>query len=512
MKFQRFSEMARRAITGLWGQPPFGILPAIALLGACASARPQPATVARNPFAAIDSVVQTDFFQTQWGIEVLDRTSNRIIVAHNPHRHFIPASNTKLVVTTVAMGTLGPDYRYRTPIIMQRSPGDSIARSMLIVGRGDPTMSGRFNGGDDFAVVKMLADSLHAKGVRRIAGDIIVDASYFTPERVHSTWETGDLPWYYAAPTAAFAIAEGALRLIVNAGSTRGAPVTASVVGADMPLPVSIRATTDTVGGRAAIDIDYEAWPDTLVITGSIGAGKADSSWIAIPDQSGFAALALRDALTRRGITTTGTIRVARDTLSARALRAPFDTLNPTVVWTSPPVSEIIAGILKPSQNWIAEQLLRTLGAQYRREGSWTAGLNVERRYLIDVAKIDSTAFSLRDGSGLSAQNLLSPRATLLLLEHARQSPWGKQYHDALPAPGMRGGTLSTRLAGLESRLAAKTGTIANVNSLSGYLRTLDDRELTFAIFSNGSGRPSADIRRAIDRIINTLAREKPIL
>jgi D-alanyl-D-alanine carboxypeptidase/D-alanyl-D-alanine-endopeptidase (penicillin-binding protein 4) len=74
----------------------------------------------------------------------------------------------------------------------------------------------------------------------------------------------------------------------------------------------------------------------------------------------------------------------------------------------------------------------------------------------------------------------------------------------------MRGGTLSTRLPGLESRLVAKTGTISNVNSLSGYLKTLDDRELTFAIFSNGSGRASADIRRAIDRIVNTLARERP--
>jgi D-alanyl-D-alanine carboxypeptidase/D-alanyl-D-alanine-endopeptidase (penicillin-binding protein 4) len=327
---------------------------------------------------------------------------------------------------------------------------------------------------------------------------------------VHSSWEIGDLPWYYAAPTGAFAIAEGALRLIVRAGATRGASPTAIVVGADFPLPVAIRATTDTAGARAAIDVDYEAWPDTLVITGNIGVGRADSSWIAVPDQPGFAAQALRDALARRGISTTGSIKVARDAQSAHALRGAFDTTAALVTWTSAPMREIIAGILKPSQNWIAEQLLRTLGARYRGEGSWSAGINVERRYLIDVARIDSLGFSLRDGSGLSAQNLLSPRATLLLLEHARQLPWGKDYHAALPAPGMKGGTLSNRLPGLEARLVAKTGTIANVNSLSGYLRTLDDRELTFAIYSNGSGRPSADMRRAIDRIVNALARERP--
>lgn len=482
----------------------------MALLTGCATAAPQMSPTARNPFAAVDSVVHNDLYETQWGIEVLDRTSNRIIVAHNQLRHFIPASNTKLVVTAVAMGMLGPQFRYRTPVFLQAAAGDSTAPGLLIAGRGDPTMSGRFHAGDDFAVVKMLADSLYARGIRRINGDIVIDASYFTPERVHSTWEVGDLPWYYAAPTSAFAIAEGALRLIVGAGATPGSPVTAAVVGADFPMPVVIRATTDTVGARVAVDVDYEAWPDTLLITGTIGAGKADSSWMAIPDPPSFAGEALRRALSARGITTTGSVKVARDAESARTLRAPFDTTNAAITWTSAPLTEIIAAVLKPSQNWIAEQLLRTLGAHYRGTGSWTAGLNVERRYLIDVARIDSTAFALRDGSGLSAQNLLSPRATLLLLEHARQAPWGSEYRAALPAPGMRGGTLATRLAGLETRLAAKTGTIANVNSLSGYLRTLDDRELTFAIYSNGSGRASADIRRAIDRIVNTLAREKP--
>ena len=99
-----------------------------------------------------------------------------------------------------------------------------------------------------------------------------------------------------------------------------------------------------------------------------------------------------------------------------------------------------------------------------------------------------------------------------MLLEHARQAPWGAQYHAALPAPQERGGTLANRLAALSGRLVAKTGTIANVNSLSGYMRTDDNRDLTFVIMSNGSGRPSADLRRAIDRIVHSLARERPIL
>jgi serine-type D-Ala-D-Ala carboxypeptidase/endopeptidase (penicillin-binding protein 4) len=477
---------------------------------ACAQPAPQAPQPRISPFlATVDSVINTQVNNTHWGVEVFDHTNNQLIYGYNSTRQFIPASNTKLVVSAVAMGKLGPEFRYQTPIFVAGAPGDTAPRGLLIVGQGDPTMSGRFNGGDDFAVVKMLADSMYAKGIRRISGDIVVDASFFTPERVHSTWEIGDLPWYYAAPTSAFAIAEGALRLIVRAGAAAGAPPTVSVVGANVPLPVVMRAMTDTIGAGVSVDVDYEAWPDTLVITGRLGANRADSSWIAIPDQATFAAQSLREALMRRGITTTGAVRIARDTAAAREMRAAFVNTRPLVTWTSPPIKEIIAGILKPSQNWIAEQVLRTLGARFGNEGSWASGIRVERRYLIDVARVDSTGFALRDGSGLSAQNLLSPRATLQLLEHARQASWGADFRAALPAPGMRGGTLSSRLPGLETRLAAKTGTIANVNSLSGYLRTADNRDLTFAIYTNGSGRSSAEVRRAIDRIVNAMAQER---
>jgi D-alanyl-D-alanine carboxypeptidase/D-alanyl-D-alanine-endopeptidase (penicillin-binding protein 4) len=502
MKLYEVRSMARWFGNRLWSLPP-GLL----VLSACASApaRPQPQP---NAFAAIaDSVTQISLPETSWGIAVLDQVSNRIIYEENLNKHFIPASNTKLVVTTVAMGLLGADFRYRTPIFLAGIPGDTAPRGLLIVGQGDPTMSGRFHDGDDFAVVKMLADSLSTRGVKRIDGDIVVDASYFTSRSVHPSWEVGDLPWYYAAPTAALAIGESALRLIVSAGSSVGATANVAVVGSPIPMPFVVQAITDTAGARATINVDYESWPDTLVITGGVGLGKADSSWIAVPDPAMFAAQSLQSALAKRGIMTSGIVRIARDSASARELRAPFTTSDTAMVWTSAPMREIIGAILKPSQNWIAEQLVRTLGARLRGEGSWNAGINVERRYLIDVARIDSFAFSLSDASGLSAQNLLSPNATIQLLEHARLAPWGDDYRAALPTPGMRGGTLSNRLAGLESRVAAKTGTIANVNSLSGYMWTHDNRELTFVIFTNGSGRASAEVRRGIDRIVNALAR-----
>ncbi len=173
--------------------------------------------------------------------------------------------------------------------------------------------------------------------------------------------------------------------------------------------------------------------------------------------------------------------------------------------WTSAPVDRIVAACLKPSDNWLAEQLLKTLGARKGQGGSWRGGLAVERGFLTGPVGLDSLDFSLRDGSGLSAQNLLTAHAISRLLTYVRGQPWGATYRAALAEPGQPG-TLQRRLVAYQGRLYAKTGSIANVNSLSGYLTTDGGRELVFSILTNGSGVPSAQVRAGIDRIVAAIA------
>lgn len=466
------------------------------ILAGCGSKGPeQPQPNPLKFIAVADSIVSFGMRDVQWGIEVWDQGRNQVLFAHDAERKFIPASNTKLIATTVAMGLLGPDWRYETPIMVAGVAGDTAPSALIVRASGDPSWSARFFG-SDLAILDLIADSLSVNGIKRINGDLIIDASIFAPAHIHSSWETGDLPWYYAAPTAAFAVGEAAVRMIATSTGVRfvGAP----------PAPLVNRIRADTAGARANIDVDYEAWPDTLVVIGTIASNDADSSWIAQRNPERYAAEALVSALARKQIEVTGAIRIVHD-------RAHLPSLPLRTVMTikSPPLKDIVSGILRPSQNWITEQLVKTLGATKGMAGSWREGLRVERRYLIDVAQIDSLQFSLSDGSGLSAQNVIAPHAFVMLLEHARRQPWGETYRVTLPIPGMRGGTLSSRLAGLETRVAAKTGTIANVNSLSGYLRAADGRDLTFSIITNGSGRPSAEVRRAIDVLVQALAREK---
>jgi D-alanyl-D-alanine carboxypeptidase/D-alanyl-D-alanine-endopeptidase (penicillin-binding protein 4) len=210
------------------------------------------------------------------------------------------------------------------------------------------------------------------------------------------------------------------------------------------------------------------------------------------------------NALQRGGVRVHAS-RVIRDSAASAALRAPAALIGEMM---SPPMSQIVAHMLATSQNWIAEQLAKTMGAEIAGDGSWRGGLDAARTFLSDVAGIDTAAFLLRDASGLSAQNLLTPAATVDLLRFARLQPWGAMFRNGLAQPSLPG-TLSSRLAPLAGRVFAKTGTITNVNSLSGYLVTDGGRELIFSIFSNASGLPAATVRNAIDQIVLMVARAR---
>lgn len=475
------------------------ILASVLIVSACSSAaRPaQPTPRVGFDYVADSLIHVSDLSKAVWGIEVYDPARDRVLYSHNGNRHFIPASNTKLITTTVAMGTLGPDYRYRTPLLA--TSRDSVIAALVLEGRGDPTWSERFNSGD-FTVLQQLADSVARAGVRRI-DNLVIDASRFGRERVHYTWEISDLPGIYAPPVAAVGIAEGTLQLRVQGGPRAGDSAVVSIIGPRGVFPVVGRVTTDTAGVRLNLDVDYQSWPDTIRVSGSIGANATETTRIAAPDAARFATAVFADALRTRGITVGATTLTYDSADVARAgARVPIAT------WTSQPMSEIVAAILRPSQNWIAEQVMRTVGAEKGANGSWGASAAIERRYLVDVVGLDSTDFQLRDGSGMSAQTLMTPKGFVRILEHTRKQPWASLYREALPAALMPGSTLSSRFRGLENRIFAKTGSITNVSTLSGFIVTDNGRELTFSILVNASGSSQAQVRRGMDRLVFSLA------
>jgi len=206
-----------------------------------------------------------------------------------------------------------------------------------------------------------------------------------------------------------------------------------------------------------------------------------------------FDAQQLTAALKRAGV------RVARKASSGAAPRAAQELASVS----SPPISTLARLTLVDSDNLYAEQLLKTLGAQFGSAGSTTAGAAVVRQTL----KRFKIAPRIADGSGLSRANATTPRQVVTLLDGMRDEA---ALRAGMPVAG-RSGTLAKRMRGTaaQDRCQAKTGTLSNVSALAGYCRTANNHVLAFAFLSNGVSTYSA--KAAEDRLATLLARQRPV-
>lgn len=477
------------------------ILLGLATGAGCASARtPAGEPVARGGIAAVvDSVATTPpLHRTRWGVEVAV-LGGPVLFRRNADELFVPASNAKLTTFAAALDLLGPGYRWVTEVEAREVIG-GVAGALVVRGSGDPTLSGTFHE-SAFAPLDSLADSLALAGVREIAGPLVIDQSRFDSVLVHPAWEYFDVDWYYGAPVAPFAIMEAAFPVVITPGAP-GQPAAVHV-----PLPpglVNLDSHVITVEGDRGWNDELRriAGADSAVLRGRIGAAAGpDTSWIAQDEPGRLAGRALESALERRGIRVAGEVVVMRDSAALARLPAGPGT---RVLWRSPPLAEVAAPALGESDNWITEQVLKTLGAERGERGSWSQGTAVVERFLTERVGVDASALYLRDGSGLTAQNLITPHAIVQLLRYAAGQPWGEVFRDALPSPGEPDTTLEDRLTCC-TNVAAKTGTIRHIDALSGYATLPDGSVRVFSILTNASGRPGSEVRRAVDRIVEAI-------
>ena len=253
-------------------------------------------------------------------------------------------------------------------------------------------------------------------------------------------------------------------------------------------------------GGRGGTGTRVSAYHDTLtsavIVRGQIALG--DSATITLPQHDPNTAFvaALTEALAERGITV--------DRQAATWSQEPHADSLFTVL--SVPLKEIMPAIMKPSQNQIAEAFLRALGLERAGVGTADSGRRVVERQFA-AWNIPSDAFVVRDGSGLSRSDLISPEAIVSILEAMRRSPNFAVFYESLPIAGVDG-TIRTRMRDTpaQGNLRAKTGTLSMVRSLSGYVRTADGRLLEFSMLCNNWTTPQAAVDKVQDAIGASLA------
>ncbi|HET6765645.1 MAG TPA: D-alanyl-D-alanine carboxypeptidase/D-alanyl-D-alanine-endopeptidase [Longimicrobiaceae bacterium] len=435
------------------------------------------------------------------GVEVWDPGARRVLYARDAEKLFVPASNLKLVVTATAAHLLGPAYRWRTSVYGTGPVSDGTLRGdVVLFGRGDPTLSARY-GASRTAGLEALADSLRARGIRRVTGDVVGDQSWWDDDLVRGEWQSYDLLWWYGAPVGALGFNDNSIDFRIEPGTAVGQPARITWQPQSAFVQVENRTRTVARDQRQTLDLRRGPTPGSIVAYGEtpLGAGLRTEAF-AVDDPARYTATVFRDVLIARGIAVDGGVRVNSD-----PARAPSSSATALAERMSPALPEVVAPILLRSQNWIAEMLLKSVARERRGRGSWDAGLAAERDFLEREVGVDSTAFRLRDASGLAGENLITPHAFVQVLDYVRRTPGEALVKAGMPVAGSPG-SLQARFPDLTGRVRAKTGYISNVDSLSGYVTLADGREIVFSIVVNGTGLSSARVRTAIDDVVRAIA------
>jgi D-alanyl-D-alanine carboxypeptidase/D-alanyl-D-alanine-endopeptidase (penicillin-binding protein 4) len=282
-------------------------------------------------------------------------------------------------------------------------------------------------------------------------------------------------------PTFGTSAASALARKLVTAGLTR---IEGRVIGDESAfdvfrgVPASNFRLTSEVGPLSALSFNRGR------------TGKRRPYYQASPAR--FAAQEFEKALKRRGVRITG---------KARKGTAPTG-MTPYSEWTSPSVGAIVRLMNQPSDNFIAETLIKGLGAEFGVAGSTSGGGAVMRETLrrFDIAP------TIVDGSGLSRANRTSPRQVVRLLTGMDASEVALPFDQSLAVAG-RSGTLDRRMRGTsaQDRCRAKTGTLRDVSALAGFCDTIGGERIAFAFLMNGVWPASA--RTLQDRMTVALAR-----
>ncbi len=428
----------------------------------------------------------------QVGLAVSDLVTGESLLERHAERPLVPASNQKLLVAAAALMHWGPTHRFETRILSEAPVGadGSIDGPLWVVGSGDPSLVSES--------LWKLAEELRLRGVREIWGGIAVDASYFDSAYTHRDWEPISSHAYHAR-VSAFAANYSSFRVDVAGARRSGQPALVSVAPDVSYFRVS--ALAPTVPGNGHLQLQLEKLPDdsgeTVRVKGAMPYGrKPKTYWRSVQLPERYAVSVLRSQLAAQGVHVSGPTRFSH---------APSDAVE-LLSFRGEPVGQIVQKLNKYSNNFIAEQLVKLLGAEWSgAPGGWETGTDAIRE-LLEGPGVIGEGTVIADGSGLSPRNRVSP-ATLVrvILYSGRHFDSGPEFLASLPLSGLDG-TLEDRMEERPVSLRGKTGHLRSVAALSGVLAGADGRWLAFSLLVNGGRGGREDVDEAIDEFIARLA------
>ena len=413
-----------------------------------------------------------------------------------------PGSTMKLVTTVVALDRLGPNHRGRTELFAAGAiEGDLLAGDLVLKGGADP----------DFTLPALwqLLFELRQRGVREIAGDLVLDRSLFRPARIDLGLPPFDESpeWPYNMIPDALMLSGNLLGLaLVSDGTAVRARLTPPLEGIGLDASAMLLSETPCA--------DWEDDWQPAVIEAAPGAGFRIGLRGGFPrrcEAQGALQLLDRDVITERQVRAVwaslgGTWRRAPG--AVREGPTPIDATS-IAVHESRPWGEVLRPMNKQSDNALTRLLFLQLGLAAMAQDTATPTLALAQRNVeawFDQQRIDRSGLVLDNGSGLSRSERIAPRTMALMLKAAHAGKHAPELLMSLPVAGVDG-TLRRRLKGTpaEGWARLKTGTLKNTAALAGYVR--DSRGDTWVLVAMLNHEQAGKGQPVLDALVEWVAR-----
>ena len=397
-------------------------------------------------------------------VVVYDLATNQVLYGVRGGESLAPASVAKLIVSAAALLELGPQWNFTTTVHALGPVQNGALPGLGVIGSGDPCFDTHFHPDDPDAPFKAWAAALRARGVTRIAGDLVIDASAFSGPIRPTTYPADheNQQSWYSAPASAFAWNDNCIE--VRVVPTRPGEA-CTVVVRPRSSRIALRNLTRTVAGRGDTVLTIDRADDANAITVSGAYGRAND-WFALATHSDPDLLAgdqLRAVLADAGIPLLGRVVIGA---------VPRDA--DTIASTSHPLGPAINILNQNSQNFYGEQILRVLGQRRRQEGSITAGCLAVQDILRQHLGQDLAGWTLLDGCGLSYGNQVCADFLIRLLAQMDASPVARDFRTSLKVEPVG-----------KTTALLKSGTIAIARCYAGYVERSNGTRVAFAILLN---------------------------
>lgn len=437
---------------------------------------------------------------------VIDAASGKTIKEYNSELALIPASTLKIMTTSAALGILGKDFTYKTNFYTFQNT-DSLTglntTNLLIKGSGDPSFNSSYFYTSDSVFFNPILQKIKSKGIKKINGSLIADASCFD-NTIPSSWIWGDIGNYFGAGANGFSYRDNKFSLFYNSGSVNTTANLESISPFYFSKKIMIQSTVISKGTEDDAFVFGDPNGYSRKVTGSIPPNKKHYEVEAeMPEPALFFINELQTQLKKNNLITNDAELIMNETSNK------YDVKSAQLIYTltSPKLEKIVYYTNTKSNNHYAESLLKTISAfKSGKQGTTENGIEAVKNYW-ESRGVDVSGLHMADGSGLSRANTITTKIQATVLSKIyRDTVMYNSFNICLPVAG-KNGSMTNLCKGsfAENNMRAKTGYINRARGYCGYVKTKAGKELAFSVLFNNYDCTPKEMKLKIEKFLVAL-------